>query len=81
MWAKKAVQSKHFEDTKEKKWQGKLRTARWEDEKLDGECFSWMTEWRAAPKHTIAGIMEHRRVAEVFRKVFVLTGIFIKRGY
>ena len=24
VWAKKAVQSKRFEDTKEKKWQGKL---------------------------------------------------------
>ena len=58
MWAKKAVQSKRFEYTKEKKWQGKLMTVRWEDEKLDGECFSWMTEWRAAPTHTIAGIME-----------------------
>ena len=58
VWAKKAVQSKRFEDTKEKKWQGKLMTVRWEDEKLDGECFSWMTEWRAAPTHTIAGIME-----------------------
>ena len=33
-------------------------TVRWEDEKLDGECFSWMTEWRAAPMQTIAGIME-----------------------
>ena len=32
---------------------------RWEDEKLDGECFSWMTaEWRAALTHTIADIME-----------------------
>ena len=41
-----------------KKWQGKLITVRWEDEKLDGECFSWMTEWRGAPTHTIAGIME-----------------------
>ena len=58
VWAKKAVQSERFEDTKEKKWQGKLMTVRWEDEKLDGECFSWMTEWRAAPTHTIAGIME-----------------------
>ena len=58
VWAKKAVQSKRFEDTKEKKWQGKLMTVCWEDEKLDGECFSWMTEWRAAPTHTIAGIME-----------------------
>ena len=58
VWAKKAVQSKRFEDTKEKKWQGKLMTVRWEDEKLDGDCFSWMTEWRAAPTHTIAEIME-----------------------
>ena len=58
VWAKKAVQSKRFEDTKEKKWQGKLMTVRWEDEKLDGDCFSRMTEWRAAPTHTIAGIME-----------------------
>ena len=31
---------------------------RWEDEKLDGECSSWMMEWRAAPTHTIAWIME-----------------------
>ena len=58
VWAKKAVQSKRFEDTKEKKWQGKLMTVRWEDEKLNGECFSWMTEWWAAPTHTIARIME-----------------------
>ena len=31
--AKKAVQSKRFEDAKEKKWQGKLMTVRWEDKK------------------------------------------------
>ena len=35
--AKKAVQSKHFEDTKEKKWQGKLTTVRWEDKELNGD--------------------------------------------
>ncbi|PFX19265.1 hypothetical protein AWC38_SpisGene16340 [Stylophora pistillata] len=35
LWAKKAVQSKRSEDTKEKKWQGKPMTARWEDEDLD----------------------------------------------
>ena len=58
VWVKKAVQSKRFEDTKEKKWQGNLMPVRWEDEKLDGECFSWMTEWRAAPTHMITGIME-----------------------
>ena len=58
VWAKKAVQSKCFEDTKEKKWQRKLMAVRWEDEKLDGECSSWMIEWRAAPTHTIAWIME-----------------------
>ena len=39
----KSEQSKRFKDTKETKWQGKLMTVRWEDEKLDGECFSWMT--------------------------------------
>ena len=58
VWAKKAEHSKRFEDTKEKKLQGKLITVRWEDEKLDGEWFLWMTEWRAAPTHTIAGVME-----------------------
>ena len=58
VWVKKAVQSKRFEDTKEKKWQGKLMTVRWEDEKLDGESFSCMTEWRTAPTHSIAEIME-----------------------
>ena len=35
VWGKKAVQSKRFEDTKEKMWQGKLMTDRWKDEKLD----------------------------------------------
>ena len=58
VWVKKAVQSKRFEDTKEKKWQGKLMTVRWEDEKLDGESFSCMTEWRTAPTHSIAEIMK-----------------------
>ena len=58
LWEKKAVQSKLFEDTKEKKGQGKPMTVRWEHDKLDGVCFSWMTEWRAAPTQTIPGIME-----------------------
>ena len=28
VWAKKAIQSKRFEDTKEKKWQRKMMTVR-----------------------------------------------------
>ena len=58
VWVKKAVQSKRVEDTKEKKCQGKLMTVRREDEERDGECFSWRTEWRAAPTCTIAGKIE-----------------------
>ena len=39
VWTKKAGQSKRFEDTTEKKWQGKLMMVLWEDERLDGESF------------------------------------------
>jgi hypothetical protein len=38
---------------------GKLLKASWEDEEVDQEgCFAWVKEWRDAPTHTIAGIVE-----------------------
>ena len=43
----------------EQKWQGKLITARKEDEDLNTEqCFWWLSEWRTCPTHTIAGMFE-----------------------
>ena len=56
VWTKKALQSKRCKDVREQKWQGKLHSARWEDQYLDGESFAWMSDWKTAPTHTIAGI-------------------------
>ena len=58
VWIKKALQNKHCEDVREQRWQGKLHRARWEDKDLDGESFAWMSDWKTAPTHTIAGISE-----------------------
>lgn len=57
-WVKEVVINKRCENIRQQRWQGKLVTARWEDEDLDKECFSWLAEWRMAPTHSIAGINE-----------------------
>ena len=31
---------------------------RWEDQEFGEECFSWMSEWKTAPTHAIAGLQE-----------------------
>ena len=42
---------------KEEKWQGKMISNRWEDEYLDqGDCFAWLSCWKAAPTHVVVGI-------------------------
>ena len=58
VWTKKALVKEHQERTEEQKWQGKLTACRWLDEKLDRDCFAWLSQWKAAPSHTVAGIEE-----------------------
>ncbi|CAH3181502.1 unnamed protein product, partial [Porites lobata] len=41
------------------RWQGKLIKNRWDDEKVKlEECFAWLSSWKNAPTHTIAGVQE-----------------------
>ena len=54
-WVKEVVINKRCENIRQQRWQGKLVTARWEDEDLDKE---WLAEWRMAPTHSMAGINE-----------------------
>ena len=43
----------------EERWQGKLIKNRWDDEKVNlKECFAWLSSWKNAPTHTIAGVQE-----------------------
>ena len=57
-WTKRALQNKQCEGVREQRWQGMLHTARWDDKDLDGDSFEWMSDWKTAPTHTIAGISE-----------------------
>ena len=55
----KAHQEEVQAKVKEEKWQGKMISNRWEDEHLDqGDCFAWLSCWKAAPKHVVVGIQE-----------------------
>ena len=43
----------------EERWHGKLIKGRWDDKKLKlEECFAWLSSWKNAPTHTIAGVQE-----------------------
>ena len=56
---RKLRESRREGEVEEQKWQGKLITARKEDEDLNTEqCFWWLSEWRTCPTHTIAGMFE-----------------------
>ena len=35
-----------------------MLSERWEDQEVGEECFSWMSEWKTALTHTIAGLRE-----------------------
>ena len=35
---------------------GKLHAARWKDKDLDAERIEWISDWKTAPAHVIAGI-------------------------
>ena len=59
--AKQAVESRRneeIEEIEEKKWRGKLMANQWNEEDQDTDCFAWMSEWKTAPTHTVAGIHE-----------------------
>ena len=43
----------------EKRWQGKLLAARWEEDQLNQRgCFMWLKDWNMAPTHTIVVMLE-----------------------
>ncbi|XP_068749277.1 uncharacterized protein [Montipora capricornis] len=53
MWTKK-----HCEGVREQRWQVKTPYSTLEDKDLDDESFEWMSDWKTAPTHTIAGKRE-----------------------
>ena len=56
---KKAAIEQRKTEVKEKKWQGKLLAARWEEDQLNQRgFFAWLKNWDTAPTHTIAGMLE-----------------------
>ena len=55
----KARQEEVRAKVKEEKWQGKMISNRWEDVHLEqGDCFAWLTCWKAAHTHVVVGIQE-----------------------
>ena len=55
----KARQQEIQSTVSEERWQGKLIKNRWDDEKVKlEECFAWLSSWKNAPTHTIAGVQE-----------------------
>ena len=56
---KKAAMGQRKTEVKEKKWQGKLLAARWEEDQLNQRgSFAWLKNWDTAPTRTIAGMLE-----------------------
>ena len=56
---KKVALERRKVEVKEKRWQGKLLAARWEDDQLNQRgCFARLKNWDKAPTHTIAGMLE-----------------------
>ena len=56
VWLKTDPEERDVEKLKVEGWQGSLVSERWEDQEVGEECFSWMSEWKTAPTHTIAGL-------------------------
>ena len=55
----KARQQEIQSTVPEERWQGKLVKNRWGDEKVKlEECFAWLSSWKNAPTHTIAGVQK-----------------------
>ena len=59
----KARQPEIQSTVSEEKWQRKLIKNRWDDEKVKlVECFAWLSSWKNAPTHTIAGVQESKQL-------------------
>ena len=55
---RKCLEQKAWEAVHEQKWQGKLISARSEDESLNFDgCFWWLSGWKQCPTHTVAGML------------------------
>ena len=55
----KAALKRRKTEVMEKRWQGKLLVARWEEDQLSQRgCFAWLKNWVTAPTHTVAGMLE-----------------------
>ena len=55
----KAALKRRKTEVMEKRWQGKLLAARWEEDQLNQRgCFAWLKNWVTAPTHTVAGKLE-----------------------
>ena len=56
---KKAAMEQRKTEVKEKRWQGKLLAARWQEDQLNQRgCFAWLKNWDTASTHTITGMLE-----------------------
>ena len=58
VWVKRAQQGKNADELRAERWQGKLVVQIWEDGESGTECLAWMSEWRSAPTHIVAGMQE-----------------------
>ena len=55
----KARQEEVRAKVKEEKSQGKMISNRWEDVQIEqGDCFAWLSYWKAAATHVVVGIQE-----------------------
>ena len=56
---RRCLEQKTWEAVHKQNWQGKLISARSEDDSLNFEgCFRWLSSWKQGPTHTVAGVFE-----------------------
>ena len=56
---KSKVEEQLLKTVREEAWQGKLHTARWDDDTLHTKyCFAWLKDWTACPTYVVAGMYE-----------------------
>ena len=56
---RRVLEEKTWETVHEQNWQGKLLSARTEDESLNfNGCYWWLSSWKQCPTHTVAGMFE-----------------------
>ena len=52
------MEAKDLEEMRGEGWQGRLMTERWDDEEIGDECFSWISECKTLPTHTVSAMHE-----------------------